>query len=113
MFTAAPQTGLGGTLERAKDGVYHRLSREHLQCYLDEICFRWNLPHAFPGAQSRQALAMGDQAQAALGSAPQAHAIKHWPSYSADAELRFRDRRQPTGNANLASPAAKVAASND
>jgi hypothetical protein len=34
--------GLGGILERAKDGVYHRPSREHLQRYLDEICFRWN-----------------------------------------------------------------------
>lgn len=32
--------GLGGTLERAKDDVYHRLSREHPQRYLDEICFR-------------------------------------------------------------------------
>lgn len=34
--------GLGGMLERAKDGVYHRLGREHLQRYVDEICFRWN-----------------------------------------------------------------------
>lgn len=39
--------GLGGTLERAKDGVYHRLSRGHLQRYLDEICFRWNCRKRF------------------------------------------------------------------
>jgi hypothetical protein len=29
-------------LELAKNGVHHRLSREHLRRYLDEICFRWN-----------------------------------------------------------------------
>jgi transposase-like protein len=39
--------GLGGTLERAKGGVYHRLSRGHLQRYLDEICFRWNCRKRF------------------------------------------------------------------
>ncbi len=47
--------GLEGTLERAKDGVYHRLSREHLQRYLDEICLRCNCRTRFgssivPGA---------------------------------------------------------------
>jgi len=29
-------------VERAKFGVFHRLSKKHLQRYLDEIAFRWN-----------------------------------------------------------------------
>jgi transposase-like protein len=29
-------------VERAKFGVYHRLSKKHLQRYLNEIAFRWN-----------------------------------------------------------------------
>jgi hypothetical protein len=29
-------------LERARMGVWHRMSRQHLQRYLDEIGFRWN-----------------------------------------------------------------------
>jgi transposase-like protein len=32
----------GSQIERALIGVYHRLSREHLQGYLDEIAWRWN-----------------------------------------------------------------------
>jgi len=28
-------------LERAKQGVFHYMSKKHLQCYLDEIGFRW------------------------------------------------------------------------
>jgi len=30
------------TLERAKQGVFHYMSKKHLKCYLDEIGFRWN-----------------------------------------------------------------------
>jgi hypothetical protein len=33
-------------LERAKQGVFHYMSREHLSRYLDEVCFRWN--HRLP-----------------------------------------------------------------
>lgn len=29
-------------LERAKQGVFHYLSKKHLARYLHEICFRWN-----------------------------------------------------------------------
>lgn len=29
-------------LERAKQGVFHHLSKEHLSRYLDEVGFRWN-----------------------------------------------------------------------
>src|SRR5262249_41123651 len=34
--------GVGSMLERARMGVWHRMSRQHLQRYLDEIGFRWN-----------------------------------------------------------------------
>lgn len=34
--------GIGSLLERARMGVWHRMSRQHLQRYLDEIGFRWN-----------------------------------------------------------------------
>lgn len=34
--------GVGALLERARMGVWHRMSRPHLQRYLDEISFRWN-----------------------------------------------------------------------
>src|SRR5690606_27607682 len=34
--------GIGSLLERARMGVWHRMSRQHLQRYLDEISFRWN-----------------------------------------------------------------------
>jgi len=34
--------GIGSMLERARMGVWHRMSRLHLQRYLDEIGFRWN-----------------------------------------------------------------------
>lgn len=34
--------GIGSLLERARMGVWHRMSRHHLQRYLDEISFRWN-----------------------------------------------------------------------
>jgi hypothetical protein len=34
--------GTGSMLERARMGVWHRMSRHHLQRYLDEIGFRWN-----------------------------------------------------------------------
>jgi hypothetical protein len=34
--------GIGSLLERARLGVWHRMSRKHLQRYLDEISFRWN-----------------------------------------------------------------------
>jgi hypothetical protein len=34
--------GIGSLLERARMGVWHRMSRKHLQRYLDEISFRWN-----------------------------------------------------------------------
>ncbi len=30
------------TLERAKQGVFHHMSKKHLKLYLDEIGFRWN-----------------------------------------------------------------------
>ena len=30
------------TLERAKQGVFHYMSKKHLKRYLDEIGFRWN-----------------------------------------------------------------------
>jgi hypothetical protein len=33
-------------VERAKFGIYHRLSKKHLQRYLNEIAFRWNHRHA-------------------------------------------------------------------
>jgi hypothetical protein len=29
-------------LERARIGVWHRMSQQHLQRYIDEIGFRWN-----------------------------------------------------------------------
>ncbi|MDO6800451.1 transposase [Shimia thalassica] len=29
-------------VQRALIGVYHRLGRQHLQKYLDEILWRWN-----------------------------------------------------------------------
>lgn len=29
-------------LERAKIGVFHYLSKEHMQRYIDEVAFRWN-----------------------------------------------------------------------
>ncbi len=29
-------------LERAKFGVFHRLSKKHLKRYLNEVAFRWN-----------------------------------------------------------------------
>lgn len=34
--------GIGSMLERARMGVWHRMSRQHLQRYLDEIAYRWN-----------------------------------------------------------------------
>lgn len=34
--------GVWALLERAGMGVWHRMSRKHLQRYLDEISFRWN-----------------------------------------------------------------------
>lgn len=34
--------GVGALLERARLGVWHRMSLPHLQRYLDEISFRWN-----------------------------------------------------------------------
>jgi hypothetical protein len=34
--------GIGSMLERARMGVWHRMSGLHLQRYLDEIGFRWN-----------------------------------------------------------------------
>ncbi|MBI2253536.1 MAG: IS1595 family transposase [Proteobacteria bacterium] len=34
--------GVGSMLERARLGVWHRMSQAHLQRYLDEISFRWN-----------------------------------------------------------------------
>lgn len=34
--------GVGAMLERARLGVWHRMSQPHLQRYLDEISFRWN-----------------------------------------------------------------------
>jgi hypothetical protein len=34
--------GIGSLLERARMGVWHRMSKQHLQRYLDEISFRWN-----------------------------------------------------------------------
>lgn len=34
--------GIGSLLERARMGVWHRMSRQHLQRYLNEISFRWN-----------------------------------------------------------------------
>lgn len=34
--------GIGSVLERARIGVWHRMSRQHLQRYPDEIAFRWN-----------------------------------------------------------------------
>ena len=30
------------TLERAKVGVFHYMSKEHMQRYVDEVAFRWN-----------------------------------------------------------------------
>ena len=33
--------GIGSLLERARTGVWHRMSRKHLQRYLDKISFRW------------------------------------------------------------------------
>ena len=30
------------TLERAKVGVFHYISKEHMQRYVDEVAFRWN-----------------------------------------------------------------------
>lgn len=35
-------------LERAKIGVFHYLSKEHMQLYVDEVAFRWN--QRFPGS---------------------------------------------------------------
>ncbi|MEJ2699664.1 MAG: transposase, partial [Desulfuromonadales bacterium] len=29
-------------LERAKIGVFHYLSKDHMQRYIDEVAFRWN-----------------------------------------------------------------------
>jgi hypothetical protein len=34
--------GIGSMLERARIGVWHRMSQQHLQRYIDEIGFRWN-----------------------------------------------------------------------
>ncbi len=36
----------GSQLERAKIGVYHRLSEKHLQRYVNEVAFRWNHRHS-------------------------------------------------------------------
>ena len=36
----------GALLERAKQGVFHYLSKQHFPRYLDEIGFRWN--HRIP-----------------------------------------------------------------
>ena len=33
---------LSGVIERARVGVYHRLTGQHVQRYLDEIVWRWN-----------------------------------------------------------------------
>ena len=34
--------GIGSMLERARIGVWHRMSQQHLQRYIDEVGFRWN-----------------------------------------------------------------------
>ena len=36
----------GALLERAKQGVYHYMSSQHLKRYIDEVSFRWN--HRIP-----------------------------------------------------------------
>lgn len=37
--------GLWGLIKRGIGGVYHSVSREYLQSYLDEYCFRYNRRH--------------------------------------------------------------------
>ena len=39
----------GSVLERAKQGVFHYMSRKHLSRYLNEIGFRWN--HRVPSVK--------------------------------------------------------------
>jgi transposase-like protein len=50
--------GIGSLLERARMGVWHRMSRKHLQRYLDEISFRWNcrVKHEYEKAGKKRRL---------------------------------------------------------
>jgi hypothetical protein len=56
--------GIGSLLERARLGVWHRMSRKHLQRYLDEISFRWNCPvdqeYEKAGKERRLQVQIGD-----------------------------------------------------
>jgi hypothetical protein len=39
---ASTADGFGSLLERAKFGVWHRFSEQHVQRYVDEVAFRWS-----------------------------------------------------------------------
>ena len=48
------------TLERAKLGVFHYLSKKHMQRYVDEVAFRWNqrVPEASTTKRGRSKIVM-------------------------------------------------------
>ena len=44
-----PVEGFWTHLKKSLTGIYHRVSKKHLQKYLDEMCFRWNTMHMKEG----------------------------------------------------------------
>jgi len=48
-FTTTRQNHRNAILERAKQGVFHFLSKMHIQRYVSEVVFRWN--HRYPARE--------------------------------------------------------------
>lgn len=47
-------------LKRGINGIYHHVSKEHLDRYLDEFTFRWDHRNVTDGERARQALSQAD-----------------------------------------------------
>ena len=41
-YSTNPVEGFWTHLKKSLTGIYHRVTKKHLQKYLDEMCFRWN-----------------------------------------------------------------------
>jgi len=57
----------GDALERMKIGVFHHLSRDHLQRYVEEVCWHWNNRVQVKTRQSRGKLRRNWQPRVFLG----------------------------------------------
>jgi hypothetical protein len=82
--------GIGSLLERARMGVWHRMSRKHLQRYLDEIRFRWNCRGQAGVQVEERPTSSTDRNDSTSGHAVEAAEVIDRAADPADQELQFR-----------------------